>query len=107
MRYCVTHFAGRGKKTAFTIWKNFPAVTDTFLQLGATPTSPVSEVCMEHLERSVISMYDRTSNKTSVNETRKQLSAQKGQPDDAIPPTRAAVLQCTNKAAYQAGHYWG
>ena len=52
-------------------------------------------------------MYDRTSNKTSVNETRKQLFAQKGRAYDAIPPTRAAVLQHTNRAAYQAGHCWG
>ena len=62
----------RGKKTAFTVWKNFPAVTDTILQLVATPTSPISEACMERLERFVILMFDRTSNKTSVNETRKQ-----------------------------------
>ena len=62
-------FAGRGKKTAFTVWKNFPTVTDTFLQLADTPTSPISEACME---RFLILMYDGTSNKTSVNETRKQ-----------------------------------
>ena len=65
-------FAGRGKKTAFTVWKNFPAVTNTFLQLAATPTTPISEACMEGLERFVILMDDRTSYKASVNETRKQ-----------------------------------
>ena len=89
------------------VWKNFQAVTDTFLQLAATPTSPISEVCMERLERFVILMYDRTSNNTNVNETRKQLFAQKGGAYDAIPPTRAALLQHTNRAAYQAGHCWG
>ena len=68
----VSCFAGRGKKTAFTVWKNFPAVTNTFLQLAATPTSPISEACMERLERFVILMGDRTSYKASVNETRKQ-----------------------------------
>ena len=60
----VSRFAGRGKKTAFTVWKHFPAITDTFLQLAASPTSPISEACMERLERFVIFMYDRTSNKT-------------------------------------------
>ena len=65
----VSCFAGRGKKAAFTVWKNFPAVTDTFLQLAATPTSPICEACME---RFVILMYDRTSNKTSIDETKKQ-----------------------------------
>lgn len=24
-------------ETAFTVWKNFPAVTDTFLQIATTP----------------------------------------------------------------------
>ena len=62
---------------------------------------------MERLERFVILMFDRTSNKTSVNETRKQLFAQKGRAYDAIPPSRAALLQHTNRAAYQAGHCWG
>ena len=86
----VSCFAGRGKKTAFTVWKNFPAVTDTFLKVAATPTSPISEAFMERLGRFVTLMYDRTSNKTSVNETRKQclhrkvehmmLSHQPGQP---------------------------
>ena len=28
----VSCFAGRGKKTAFTVWKSYPAVTDAFLQ---------------------------------------------------------------------------
>ena len=103
----VSCFAGRGKKTAFTVWKNFPAVTDTFLQLAASPTSPTSEECMERLERFVTLMYDRTSNKTCVNETRKQLFAQEGRAYDAIPPIRAALLQHTNRAAYQAGYCWG
>ena len=101
----VSCFARRGKKTAFTVWKNFPAVTDTFLHLAATPTSPISEACMELLERFVILMFAKTSNKTSVNETRKQLLfAQKGRAYDAIPPTRVALLQHTNRAPYQAGH---
>ena len=68
----VSRFAGRGKKTAFTVWKHFPAITDTFLQLAVSPTSPISEACMECLERFVIFMYDRAGNKTSVDETRKQ-----------------------------------
>ena len=94
----VSCFAGRGKKTAFSDWKNFPAVTDTFLQLAATPTSPISEACMERLERLVILLYDRTSNNTSVNETRKKMSAQKGRAYDAILPTRAALLQHTKQS---------
>ena len=95
----VSCFAGRGKKTAFTVWKSYPAVTDAFLQLATTPTPLVSEACMIYLERFVILLYDRTSNKANVNEARKQLFAQKGRAYDAIPPTRAALLQHT--------HCWG
>ena len=39
--------------------------------------------------------------------TRKQLFAQKGRAYDAIPPTRAALLQHTKRAAYQGGYCWG
>ena len=74
----VSCFAGRGKKTAVTIWRNYPAVTDAFLQLASSPTRPVSEACMAHLERFVILMYDRTSSKTNVNKARQHLFAQKG-----------------------------
>ncbi|KAL9972388.1 hypothetical protein ACROYT_G018675 [Oculina patagonica] len=86
----VSFFTRRGKKTAFKVWKSFPAVTDAFLQLPTTPAPLVSEACMAHLEWFVILLYDRTSNKANVNEARKQLFPQKGRAYDAIPPTRAA-----------------
>ena len=103
----VSCFAGRGKKTAFTVWKSYPAVTDAFLQLATTPTPLVSEACVIYLERFVTLLYDRTSNKANVDEARKQLFVQKGRAYDAIPPTRAALLQHTKRAAYQVGHCWG
>lgn len=74
----VSCFAGRGKKTAFTVWNSYPVVTDAFLQLVTTPTPLVSEACMIYLERFAILLYDRTSNKPNVNEARKHLFAQKG-----------------------------
>ncbi len=39
----VSCFAGRGKKTALTAWKSYPAVTDAFVQLVTTPAPVVSE----------------------------------------------------------------
>ena len=51
----VSRFAGRGKKTAFTVWKSYPAVTDAFLQLATTPTPLVSEACMTYLNGSSFS----------------------------------------------------
>ena len=52
----------------------------------------------------MVLMNDRTSSKTSVNDARKQLFAQKGRALDAIPPTRAALVEHAKRAAYQAGH---
>ena len=102
----VSCFAGRGKKTALAIWESYPAVTGAFMELAATPMS-VSEECISHLERFVVLLYDRTSTKVHVNDARKQLFAQKGRASDAIPPTKASLLEHTKKAAYQAGYCWG
>ena len=76
----VLYFTPRGKKTAVTVWKSLPAVTDAFLQLATSLTSPIREARMEHLERYVILMYDTT--------IKKQLFAQKGRAYDAIDSTK-------------------
>ncbi|KAK3737278.1 hypothetical protein QZH41_007347 [Actinostola sp. cb2023] len=102
----VSCFGGRGKKTALAAWKSYPEVTNAFLSLAHSPTE-VSLECMAHLERFVILLYDRTSTKREVNEARKQLFAEKGRSFDAIPPSKAALLEHTKRAAYQAGHCWG
>lgn len=48
-------------------------------------------------------MYDRSSTATTVNEARLDMVARKQRPYEAIPPTRAALLQHTRRAAFQAG----
>ncbi|KAK3728106.1 hypothetical protein QZH41_014263 [Actinostola sp. cb2023] len=101
----VSSFAGKGKKTAFTTWKSCPAVTESFLELTERPTQ-ISDECLARLERFVVVMYDRTSTKTSVNEARKQLFTQQGRAFNAIPPSRAALLQHAKRATYQAGYCW-
>ncbi|KAL9954824.1 hypothetical protein ACROYT_G042404 [Oculina patagonica] len=102
----VSCFGGRGKKTALEAWKSYPDVTSAFLALAHCPTE-ISDRCIEHLERFVVLLYDRTSSKTAVNDARKQLFTQKGRTLDAIPPTRAALVEHTKRAAYQAGYCWG
>ena len=62
---------------------------------------------MINIERLTVLLYDRASSKMTVNEARKQLFAQKGRSLDVIPPSRAALLEHTKRAAYQAGHCWG
>ena len=102
----VSCFSGKGKKTAFETWKVYPEVTNAFLLLASTP-SEVSDSCMVGIERFTALLYDRTSSKMQVNMARKQLFAQKGRSLDAIPPSRAALVEHTKRAAYQAGHCWG
>lgn len=97
-------FAERGNKTAFTVWRSAPAVTCASLQLA---TLPINEACIAHLDRFVILLYNRTSNKTTVDEDRKQRFAQKGRAYYAIVSTRAALLQHAKRATYQTGHCRG
>jgi hypothetical protein len=78
----VSCFAGKGKKTAFEVWKLYPEVTAAFLLLASEPQE-VSEPCMISIERYTVLLYDRTSIKSTVNEARKQLFAQKGRSLDA------------------------
>jgi len=102
----VSCFEDRGKKTALEAWKSYPYVTDAPLALAHKPLE-VSSRCVEQLERFVVLMYDRTSSKTSINDARKQLFAQKGRALDTIPQTSAGLVEHTKHAAYQAGHCWG
>ena len=101
----VSCFTGRSKRTALAVWKIYPEVTNAFLEL-ASPPSQISEECIGHLERFVVLMYDKTSEKIKVNDARKQLFSTKGRSLESIPPTRAALIQHTKRAAYQGGHCW-
>lgn len=101
----VSSFGGRGKKTAWDVWMTFDAVTQAFCALATTPNSVDS--LLEILERYVVLLYDRTSSQTEVNQARKELFTLKGRAIDGLPPTRAALIEHTKRAAYQAGHCWG
>ena len=77
------------------------------LTRGCFPLVQITDGNMELLLRIVILMYDRTSNKTNVNDARKALFSNKGKTLDLTPPTLAALYEHTKQAALQAGHYWG
>ena len=61
---------------------------------------------MKILENFVVLMYDRSSTADGVDEARLDLFARKQRSYEAIPPTRAALIQHTKRAAYQAGCVW-
>ena len=106
MPHRVLFFYGKGKKTAIDTWKSFPEATSTFFSLGNTPPV-VDDSCMATLECFVVLLYDRKSAQTTVNGARKQLFVKKGRQFDAIPPTRAALLEHSKRAVLQAGYIWG
>ena len=74
--------------------------------LAVCPSSETIEKWLQPLERIVVLLYDRTRCQEYVNEARKELFTQKGREIDALPPTQAALVQHTKRAAYQAGHCW-
>ena len=102
----VSFFGGRGKKTAWEVWKVYADVTPAFCTLTARPTLLTIDTWLERVERFVVLLYDRTSSQMSVNDARMQLFTQKGRTIDGLPPTKAALVQHTMRAAYQAGHCW-
>ena len=102
----VSFFGGRGKKSAWDVWKVHDAVKATFCTLASTPTRASLDDCMPALERFVVLLYDRTSCEVEVNTARKHLFTQKSRSIDALPPTRAALLEHSKRAAFMAGHCW-
>ena len=101
-----SYFANCRKKSAWTTWCNFDEVTETFIKLSFTPSLEDVKDAMPVLERFVVLMYDKTSNCLDVNNCRRNLFVKKGRAMDALPPTSAALLQHSFRAAYQAGHVW-
>jgi hypothetical protein len=91
-------------KKAWEASNAFPEVTATFKQLSLQP--PDVEPTMQMIQRFVVLMYDRSSSKMTVNGLRKHLFTKKCRPMEGIPPTEAALLQHTKRAALQSGYCW-
>ena len=102
----VSCFSRKGKKTAWSTWMLFNDVTMAFMELSKQPAS-ISDETLKKLERFVVLLYHRTSTKTSVNEARKELFAQKARSLDGIPPTQAALKEHIKRATYQGAYCWG
>ena len=97
---------GKAKRQPSKTWRSFNAVTEVFARLVTRPTS-LDNICMSVLESYVVLMYDRGSDETTVDSARKHMFTSKARSIDAIPPTRAALLQHARRATYQGGHVWG
>ena len=102
----VSGFNLRSKKSAWDTWKAYDEATSTFLALSKAPTE-VSDDDLAVLERFTILLYDRTSAESDINKDRQDLFCKKGRQMEALPPTRAALLQHVKRAVYQGGYCWG
>ena len=88
----VSSFATKGKKTAWTTWMNYEDATLTFLALSAGPEL-INEEDVAVLERFTILLYDRTSTLIKIDDARQEFFTKKGRAMDALPPTKAALVQ--------------
>ena len=102
----VSSFSGRGKPTAFSLWKTFNEVTPIFGNLSKMPMC-VSDEEYKVLQRFVVLLYSRTSSIECVNAARQSLFSQGNRTIENIPPTKAALEQHVKRAAYQGGIIWG
>ncbi len=105
-RDTVSSFGTKGKKTAWTTWINYEDITPTFLALSAGPAH-IKDEDVAMLERFTILLYNRTSTIVKIDEARQELFTKKGRAMDALPPTKAALVQHIKRAVYQGGHCWG
>ena len=69
-------FAGRGKRTAWSVLNKFEDVTPTLRALARTPTAHIDKI-LPTIERFVILMYDKEIPDDSVNKARQTLFTQK------------------------------
>ena len=99
-------FRGKGKKSAWLTWNVCDEASETFTKLSHCP-SEVSDNDLQKLENFVVLMYDRSSAATGVDEARLDLFARKQRSYDALPPTRAALMEHVKRAAHQSGIIWG
>ena len=100
----VSAFHGKGKKSAWHTWNVCNDASTVFKTLGKY--SPMGDEDIEHLEKFVIAMYDRSSTATCVNDAWLELFARKQKSYQSIPPTRAALVQHLKHSICQAGCTW-
>lgn len=79
-----------------------PEASKVFTKLSQYPPT-VDDDDLETLEKFVATMYDKSGITAGVDDARLHMFARKQRFYKAIPPNQAALLQHTNRAAYEAG----
>ena len=103
----VSAFAGKGKKTAWAVWRVYPKITESFNDMSVN-TDTIGPENAAIIERFSVLLYDRTTQLVNINSVRKELFTRKGTfAHENLPPTKAALEEHTKRAMYQGGHVWG
>ena len=92
--------------SAWQTWEAYPDATEVFQMMSSKP-SDITDDDLAVLERCLVLLYDRTCELQTVNETRRYLFSKKSRKMENIPPSQAALLEHSKRAAFQAGHIWG
>lgn len=83
-------FYGKGKKSAWQAWVQYPNVTPTFKFLANNPFHQltVDSSHFQQIERFAVIMYDKLSPSSSINRTRMDLFCKSNRDMDKLPPTQ-------------------
>lgn len=101
----VSSFTNVGKKTHWIVANSNDSFWPAFEMLSKCPQT-ITDTTRNTIERYTVLIYDKLCEETNVNAARRSLVA-RGRTVDRIPPTQAALIEHTKRAAYQAGHIWG
>lgn len=98
-------FNGKGKKS---VWQSFQQNSDAaelFAHLSSIPFQEIEteSCCFKIFERLTVTLYDKNSKSSSVNETRMDMFCHKSRSYDKLPPTQDALCQHVKRTLYQAG----
>ena len=89
----VSSLVSKGKETALETWM---AMTETFLALSHAPQKLDTTTLLCWNDTRSFYMTDRTSNLDSIDEACQYMFTKRRRSMDAIPPTKAALVQHTS-----------
>ena len=95
-----SQFVGIGKSTAWNTWKDFPEVTQAFLEMRDFEHISIDSGTFKCLEKFTCILYDKSTEIEEVNALRMDLFPARS--PDHIPPTQAALLEHCKRVVYQA-----
>ena len=92
----VSSLVSKGKKTALETWMAYAEATETFFALSHAPQKLDTTTLLCWNDTRSFYMTDRTSNLDSIDEALQYMFTKRRRSMDAIPPTKAALVQHTS-----------